>query len=514
MDFIALLPEILVCLTALLVIAFDLLIDPTTPANERTGKLSFITGAGLAAALGVLVGLQLGGYQGSFNFYYTFMPDAMAIFFRGALLISGLLTLGLSVDYVKRHIKHPGEFFALICLATLGAMFLTAAAEITTLYLSLELLSLSSFVLVGMRKDRPRSAEASIKYLIFGAISSGLLLYGFSLLFGLTGSLSLAGIHTFLQQNGGDFVYMNQAASAGLQAVDYGWQAGHLKLELLAAILMVLGGMSYKIAAVPFHMWAPDVYEGAPVPVSAFLSATSKVAGFAALMRVLEMLNTTNTVTVAVNFIAIMAVLSMTLGNVVAIAQRNVKRLFAYSSIAHGGYIMLGLVALSEYKTRDTALLGLFYYLLVYIFMNLGAFAVITYFTTKTRSARLQDWTGLGRKHPWLGFVLGCCLLSLTGLPPFAGFTGKFYLFGAITMMGTGYLWLVLAGVINSVVSLYYYARILRTLFFGETVASDDTVQVHPALAFTTVISLTGILGLFLYPRMVSDFVSQVSSLL
>lgn len=515
MDFIALIPEILVCVTALLVIAFDLLMDPAKPAAERTGKLAFVTGAGLTAALGALIGLHLGGYYGTSDFYNAFLPDAMSLYFRGALLVSGLLTLCLSVDYVRRFIKYPGEFFALISLATLGAMFLTAATEITTLYLALELLSLSSFVLVAMRKDRPRSAEASIKYLIFGAVSSGILLYGFSLLFGITGSLSLAEIHSYLQQNGAEFVYMNQPATQGLSnAIDYGWQSGHLKLELLAAILMVLGGLAYKIAAVPFHMWAPDVYEGAPIPVTAFLSATSKVAGFAALIRVFEMFNTTNTLVIATNFVIIMAVLSMTFGNIVAIAQKNVKRMFAYSSIAHAGYLLMGIVALSDLKTRETALLGLFFYLLVYIFMNLGAFAVMTHLSTQARSSDLHDWSGLGRRYPWLGFVLACCLLSLTGLPPFAGFTGKFYIFGAVTMMGTGYLWLVLVGVLNSVISLYYYARVVRALFFGEPSEGHAPEAPHPALTFASVVAFAGILGLFLFPKWIGDFVSQVGTLL
>jgi len=514
MDFIALLPEIIVCLTALSVIGIDLLMDPAKRAEHRTGKLAFVTGAGLMAALGALAGLYFGGYQGTFDFYNAFLPDTMSVYFRGALLVSGLLTLALSVDYTRRFIKYPGEFFALICLATLGAMFLSAATEITTLYLSLELLSLSSFVMVAMRKDRPRSAEASIKYLIFGAVSSGLLLYGFSLLFGITGSLSLAEIQSYLQQNGADFVFQNIPQMNNTGGFNRNWQAGHLKLELLAAILMVLGGLAYKIAAVPFHMWAPDVYEGAPMPVTAFLSATSKVAGFAALIRIFDMFNTTNTVIIATNFVIIMAVLSMTFGNLVAIAQKNIKRMFAYSSIAHAGYLLMGIAALSNLKTRETALLGLFFYLLVYIFTNLGAFAVMTHLSSQTQSAQLTDWNGLGRRYPWLGFVMACCLLSLTGLPPFAGFTGKIYIFGSVMMMGSGYLWLVLVGMLNSVISLYYYARVVRTLFFGDPSEGHQSEAPHAALAFASIVSFAAILGMFIFPNWVGDFVSQVSTLL
>lgn len=500
MDLLAILPEILVCLTALGVIGVDLIVND----HSKSGRLAFSAGLGLSLALGLLVGLKLGGFSGDpSGFAGTFLPDATAWYFRAALLISALLTVLLAAPYVEQKLKHPGEFYALICLATLGALFLVSATEILTLYLSLELLSISSFVLVAMRKDQPRSAEASIKYLIFGAVSSGLLLYGLSLVFGMTGSLHYPEINTLLAQSGEQLVYQTAGA-----------QQGHLKLEIMIALLMVLGGMSYKIAAVPFHLWAPDVYEGAPLPVTAFLSASSKLAGFVALMRVLEMFNTEQLVPVWSTAIAGLALLSMTYGNVVAIAQKNVKRLFAYSSIAHAGYLLMGVLALSEFSSRDTALAGLFYYLLVYVFMNLGAFAVIVHFAALTRSTRLQDWAGLGRRSPWYGFVLACCLLSLTGLPPFAGFTGKFYLFGAVTMMGPQYLWLVVVGVLNSVLSLYYYSRIIRVLFFAEPGAGDEPAAAHPALLVASAVCLASIVLLFIFPSLILNFVADIHTLL
>lgn len=495
MNLIALIPEILVCLTALLVIGVDLLVDKTA----KTGRLAFTAGLGLSVALGVLLGMQLGGYQASStSFAGTFLPDQAAWYFRVALLISGLLTIMLSVPYVTRKLKHPGEFYALLCLATLGALFLVSATEVLTLYLALELLSISSFVLVALRKDQPRSAEGAIKYLIFGAVSSGLLLYGLSLLFGFTGQLQYTEIFTFLQQNG-----------AGLADANH-----HLRLEVMVAMVMIIAGLCYKIAAVPFHLWAPDVYEGAPLPVTAFLSASSKLAGFAALMRVLDMFNVKEMVPLWSSLIAGLAVLSMCYGNLVAIAQQNVKRLFAYSSIAHAGYLLMGVLALSDFGSRDTALTGLFYYLLVYVFMNLGAFAVIVHFAGYTHSTRLQDWSGLGRRFPWYGFVLACCLLSLTGLPPFAGFTGKFYLFGAVTMMGPQYLWLVAIGVLNSVVSLYFYSRIIRVLFFGVASHAEDETEHHPALLLASLISLAAIVALFVFPNLIVSFVSQINTLI
>lgn len=500
MDLLALAPELLVCLTALLVIIVDLF-----DTEPKPNRLAFVAGLGLSIALGMLVGLQLGGYQGqTTGFAGHFSPDAAGWFFRLALLIAALLTVMLAAPYVEQRIKHAGEFYALICLATLGALFLSATTHILTLYLALELLSISSFVLVALRKDQPRSAEAAIKYLIFGAVSSGLLLYGLSLLFGLTGSLNYAEINTFLQQNGAQFVY----------PANGGAQSQHLRLELMISLLMILGGLSYKIAAVPFHLWAPDVYEGAPLPVTAFLSASSKLAGFAALMRILEVFNVQQTVPIWATAVAGLAALSMTYGNVVAIAQQNIKRLFAYSSIAHAGYLLMGVLALSEFNSRDTALVGLMYYLLVYVFMNLGAFAAIVHFAGQSQSTRLQDWSGLGRRHPWYGFVLACCLLSLTGLPPFAGFTGKFYLFGAVTMMGPQYLWLVAIGVLNSVLSLYYYSRIIRVLFFGQPGHLDAQPEQHPALLLASIICLVGIIGLFIFPNWVISFVSQINTLI
>lgn len=504
MDLISILPEILVCLTALMVIGVDLCLN----REDKSGPLAFVAGLGLTLALGVLAGLKLGGFSGDpASFASAFLPDQLAWFFRGSLLISALLTVMLSVPYVQSKLRHPGEFYALICLATLGALFLVSTTDILTLYLSLELLSISSFVLVALRKDKAQSAEASIKYLIFGAMSSALLLYGLSLLFGLSGSLHYNEVFAYLQQNGGQLVY--QAAEKVQSPQD-----GHLRLELLVAVLMVLGGISYKIAAVPFHLWAPDVYEGAPLPVTAFLSASSKLAGFAALMRILDMFNTKELVPVWATVIAGLALLSMSYGNIVAIAQQNVKRLFAYSSIAHAGYLLMGILALSEFVSRDTALVGLCYYLLVYVFMNLGAFAVMVKFAGEAQSSQLQSWSGLGRRHPWYGFVLACCLLSLTGLPPFAGFTGKFYLFGAVVEMGNSYLWLVLIGVLNSVLSLYYYSRIIRVLFFGQAGQAEASVEDHPALLLATALSFVAILGLFLFPNWIIDFVSQINTLI
>lgn len=496
MDFTAILPEILVCLTALLVIGADLL--GYRDESRRRGLMAFIAAAGLSLSLGFLIGSYAGGYVAVERFFGSFIPDHMTLFFRFALLISALLTVMLSVQYVQDKIRHAGEFYALICLATLGAMFLSAATEMLTLYLSLELLSISSFVLVALRKDKARSAEASLKYLIFGALSSGLLLYGLSLIFGMTGSIQYIHVNAFLTQN----------------AQTLATKEGFLALQPLLAMFLVLAGLSYKIAAVPFHMWAPDVYEGAPLPVTAFLSVSSKLAGFAALIRMVEMLNTPSLSPVWAKLLIILAVLSMTLGNILAIAQRDIKRMFAYSSIAQAGYLLMGVVALSDTAARDRGLGGIFLYLLVYVFMNLGAFAAITHLSKQVQSTEIIHFSGLGVRAPWFAFVLSCCLISLTGLPPFAGFTGKFYLFGAVTQMGTGYLWLVFVGVVNSVISLYYYSKIIRVLYFGQSQPELEMQKPHPAMVLASVLGFAGILGLFLFPSPVLNFVATIHSLL
>jgi len=495
-DFTVIIPEILVCLTALAVIGADLFNDQDE--RRRRGVMAFISAAGLSIALGVLVGAHAGGYFGLERFYGAFAPDHMSLFFRFALLLSALMTIMLSVQYVQDKIRHAAEFYALICLATLGAMFLSAATEMLTFYLSLELLSLSSFVLVALRKDNPKSAEASLKYLVFGALSSGLLLYGLSLIFGMTGSIQYAQINAYFSQ-----------ITQGLLDSN-----GYLTLQPMVAIFLILGGLGYKVAAVPFHMWAPDVYEGAPLPVTAFLSVSSKLAGFAALIRMTQMLDNNSLTPVWVRLVFLLAILSMSLGNILAIAQRDIKRMFAYSSIAQAGYLLLGVAALSNLSSRDMAISGLLFYLLVYVFMNLGAFAAITHLSKQMGSTEIIYFSGLGARYPWFAFVLSACLLSLTGLPPFAGFTGKFYLFGAVTQMGTGYLWIVLVAVLNSVVSLYYYSRVIRMLYFGQSTAEFEQKSSHPALMMASILGLVGILGLFLFPSFVLNFLASIHSLL
>lgn len=488
-EFIALLPQIIVCLTILVVIVADWFIeDPEAKKNY----LGYLAALGLVEALAVLVGSKFGGFQVILGaelhpFYQSFFPDSFSWFFNITLLISGIISIMLSFQYVRDKIDHAAEFYSLLCLATLGAMFITTAKELLTLFLAIELLSISSYVLVALNKDSKQASEASLKYLVFGALSSGFFLYGSSLLFGMSGSIYYSDIHTFFQSYEGSF-----------------------SLTILISVTLVLAGLGYKISAVPFHMWTPDVYQGAPLPVTAFLSSSSKIAGIVALIRILDMLNSHLTTPIWVLVLTILAVFSMTFGNLVAIAQKDIKRLFAYSSIAQGGYLLVGIIALSEKAALETAMTGLLLYLLVYVFMNLGAFACIIYLSKQVGSTQLTAFSGLGHKAPWFAFVLSCCLVSLTGLPPFAGFTGKFYLFTAVVQAGSQYTWLALFGVLNSVISLYYYMGIVKQLYFGQ---QDDSVQispVNPSMMLASILCFVGILLLFVYPAPIIDFATQI----
>jgi NADH-quinone oxidoreductase subunit N len=318
------------------------------------------------------------------------------------------------------------------------------------MYLSLELVSISSYILSGFTKENPRANEASLKYVIYGAFSSGLMLYGISILYGLTGSLN--------------FYALNQSLASGTSS----------QAAVLVAIVLMLVGLGYKISAVPFHFWTPDVYEGAPVTVTAFLSVTSKAAGFALLIRFFKIgfIDVAAQPAVAgmweifrglnwTDIIAVLSVLTMTVGNLVALWQSNMKRLLAYSSIAHAGYILMGFVTLT-----DQGISAMLMYFVAYLLMNLGAFYIVMLVANKYHTEEIDGYAGLGYRSPYAAFTLAVCLFSLTGIPPTFGFVGKLYLFAAL--IKTNYIWLAIVGVLNSVVSLYYYAKVVRSMYLVQ----------------------------------------------
>jgi NADH-quinone oxidoreductase subunit N len=346
-------------------------------------------------------------------------------------------------------------------------------------------MSISSYILAGYTKEIKRASEASLKYVIFGAVSSGIMIYGMSILFGLTGSLDLAGINAYLQVN----------------------EVNHL--AVLLSGLMIIAGIGYKISAVPFHFWTPDVYEGAPITITAYLSVASKAAGFALLIRFLKASFITEAsgdseiwfmlTTIDWQFIiAILAVLTMTIGNLVAIWQNNLKRLLAYSSIAHAGYLLMGVVVMD-----DIGVASVMIYFLMYLFMNLGAFLVVMLLANKIGSEDLEDYAGLGYKAPVLGVAMVIFLISLTGLPPTAGFIGKLYIFTAVLNAGNEWIWLAVVGVLNSVVSLFYYVKIIRDMYIkGVEKENESSFEFHPlAVALVVILAVpTLVLGLYFGP--------------
>ncbi|MFN0156809.1 MAG: NADH-quinone oxidoreductase subunit N [Bacteroidota bacterium] len=412
--------------------------------------------------------------------------DPFALFFKLIIILSAIIVTVFSLG--SSELNSPGrklgEYYALLPGLTLGMMLMAGSTNLLMMYLAMELTSFSSYILSGYTREAPDSSEASLKYVIYGALSSGLMLYGISILYGLTGSLDLYAI--------------NQLLVTGSVS----------NLGLLIAGILTMAGFGYKISAVPFHFWTPDVYEGAPITITAFLSVASKAAGFAMMIRFFKVTFIDSSVaTLPVGtwatlqgfewykLVAVISVLTMTLGNLVAIWQNNLKRLLAYSSIAHAGYMLMGVVVLS-----NEGLAAIMVYFIVYLFMNFGAFYVVMLVANKTGSEDIEDYKGLAAKAPFLSFALAVFLVSLTGLPPTAGFIGKLYLFAAL--VNSGWIWLAIVGALNSVISLYYYVRVFRNMYLrssdqggGEFVVGKLQVVVILVLLVPTIL-----LGLYFTP--------------
>lgn len=438
------LPEGIVIITLLAVLVVDLI-----AGRSSSRWLPYVAVAGIGVSELALY-LQWHnpdpiGFLGAFN------GDSLSIVFRGIVALSAAVTILMSVTYVEQSGTSLAEFIAILLTATLGGMFLSGANELVTIFVSLELLSISSYLLTGYTKLDPRSNEAALKYLLIGASSSAIFLYGVSLLYGLSGG------ETHLDK-----------IAAGISATDSS------QLGIAIALVFVIAGIAFKISAVPFHQWTPDVYEGSPTPVVAFLSVGSKAAGFALAIRLLVVPFAFVTAEWKVIFTAL-AILSMVLGNAVALTQSSMKRMLAYSSIAQAGFVMIGLIA-----GTDSGYASMVFYLLIYLFMNLGAFACIILFSLRTGSDQISDYAGLYHKDPLLTLGLSVCLLSLGGIPPMAGFFGKIYLFWAgwqAELYG-----LVLLGLVTSVVSIYYYIRVVKMMVVKEPHEMSETVKNYPPI--------------------------------
>jgi len=444
------LPEMVLVAGIVLLLVLDLAF------SLRRGGAALVALAALGAAAAMVPltgGVNLELFNG------LVVRDPFSDFFKVFFLLVTAVVVVVStrsrdaIDYTGGRDPEAAELFALLLALALGMSLMAATADLLMAYLSLEMVSLVSYVVVGFRKRDLASSEAALKYVIYGGVASGVMLFGLSLLYGLAGATSFAAVKAALLARGG---------------------AAVLPVTVLA-VVCVLAGMGYKVAAVPFHMWCPDVYQGAPTPVTAFLSVGPKAAGFALLIRFFfgswgaipdgtELLGAPWPV-----LIGIISVATMTLGNLSAILQNNIKRLLAYSSIAHAGYLLMALCVFS--RDAEQAIL---FYLVAYLFMNLGAFIVVIGFAEAGVGETVESYQGLGTRAPLVAAMMGVFLFSLTGIPPMAGFVGKFYLFAAVLSRGGTFYWvLAIIGILNSAISLYYYARILKAMFFGK--ARDDT---------------------------------------
>lgn len=380
--------------------------------------------------------------------------DNFAIYFK--IIISICAVVICIFSFLSKELEQDGktrlgEYFTMMISMTMGMFLLVGANDLLMLYVAVELLSLSSYVIVGFTKKIPRSAEAALKYVVYGGVASGVMLFGISLVYGLVGSLNFAEINMVLSTLKG---------GASISSVTL-------------ASIMVLAGLFYKISAAPFHAWTPDVYEGSPITITAFLSVASKAAGFAGLIRLLA----TAFPVGGSSFdwkpiIAGVAVLTMTLGNLAALQQTNLKRLLAYSSIAHAGYMLMGLAV-----GTTAGVSAIMFYLAIYLVMNLGAFFAIQKIAEQIGSEEIDDYKGLGPKIPLVGACVIALMISLVGLPPTSGFVAKFFLFSSLINSGSTWLWLAVIGVINSVISLYYYVRVLKVMYLDKSAEVDSTIK-------------------------------------
>ncbi len=463
-------PELTLVVFAILVIVLDLFI-------RDKDMLRSVSLAGLVIAGGVTIAMFGQKYPSLFN--NMLAVDNFALFFKVVFISTAFLVLLASADYVAKLSHFQGEYYALVLLSTLGMMLMAATTELISIYIALELTSISLYALVGFLKDS-KSTEASLKYLLLGALASAVLLYGMALVFGVTGKTQLGEIAKVIQSMSPRTLLVSPA--------------------LILGIVLLIGGFGFKIAAVPFQMWVPDVYEGAPTPITAFLSVASKSAGFAIILRVFF---SAFGVPIALSMswgliFAALAVISMTVGNIVAMPQTNIKRMLGYSSIAQAGYLMVGLATMGFSSATDfLGRSGILFFLVSYALTNTGAFVAIIAISNKVNSDLITDFSGMIKRAPLLALALTLCLISLIGMPPAAGFMAKFYIFSGAVQHDL--LWLVVIAVINSVISAYYYLRVVKIMWFGEP-ASSEAVPSSPSLRLSLSLCCLGVLVLGIIP--------------
>ncbi|MCJ7664281.1 MAG: NADH-quinone oxidoreductase subunit N [Desulfobacterales bacterium] len=462
-DLMVIAPELVLTGFALLILLMSVFVRA-----DRRGLLGYIALVGVVVAF---VSLQWGIGKEVSAFGNMVRIDPLSFFFKVMITIIALLIVLVSLGYAKQEGIGFGEYYVLILFATVGMMLMASAVNLLIVFLGLEVMSISIYILAGIMRDDTRSVEAAFKYFLLGAFASAFLLYGIALTYASTGTLDLAGISRIL--------------------VERSWING-LPI-LITGVALLIVGFGFKLALVPFHMWTPDVYEGAPTSITAFMATGVKAAGFAAFVRVffyaLPALQAHWT-----QIMWVLAVVTMTVGNIIALSQSNIKRMLAYSSIAHAGYILVAFVAGNE-----LGISGILFYLLAYVFMNIGAFTVVILLGKKGKENTLiSDYAGLGSRHPLLAVAMAIFMFSLAGVPPTAGFMAKFYVFSAAVK--ANYYWLAIIGVLNSAVAAYYYLRVLIYMYFREPEQSLAIKGFSPAAVLAIIISVWGVLNMGILP--------------
>jgi NADH-quinone oxidoreductase subunit N len=462
-NFTPLLPTAQLLVTALVVMLRDLFIEEHEP--KRILVFLSLVGIGLAAG----ETLALWGVQES-AFHDSIVLDNFAHYFALIFMLAAGLTILSSIDYVRQAGIHEGEFYALVLFATVGMMLMAAANDLMVFFLGLETMSIAVYVLTGMWRTNSRSSEAAMKYFLMGAFATGFLLYGIALIYGATGSTNLDLISDYLAE-----------------------QPSEWPLYLIGGGFLLLIGFAFKVGAVPFHFWVPDVYEGAPTPVTGFMSVAVKAAAFAAWARIL--LHKLSALDSDWLFpLWVITIGTMTLGNLLAITQSSVKRMLAYSSIAHAGYLLIPIVVGAEWGG-----LPLLFYVLTYSFMTIGAFAVLSCLSeANNQRENYRDFAGLGFKRPFLGLAMSLFMLSLAGFPPLGGFAGKFYVFRAAVL--SGHIGLAIIGVLNSLLSVIYYLRVIVAMYMEEGGAEGKSFRQASAVYVAIAVAVIGTLYLGILP--------------
>jgi NADH-quinone oxidoreductase subunit N len=465
----AIAPEVGLTILAVLVLGLDLYL----PASQRK-SIAYVAGCGmLALALTPFIwapSTETVSYWGG-----MVRHDTLSQVFKVMVLLAGGITALMAAD--MRLLARKGEFYLIIIVSTLGACLMSAASDLIMIFVALETTTIPLYILAAFRRDDTKSAEGGMKYFLFGSFASAIMLYGFSLLYGFTGQTNLYLIADVLG----------------------GAQVEHGAVPVLVAMVFIFVGFGFKISAVPFHFWTPDVYEGAPTPVTAFVSVASKAASFALLLRFFMVVFPVALVIDGqamqdfwLQFVIAASVISMTVGNVVALVQRNIKRLLAYSSIAQAGYTLIGVAAIQSQTEQGIAAVA--FYMFMYTFTNLLAFAVVMLFTEATGSETIADLAGLSRRNPWMALTMTISLLSLGGIPPAAGFFGKFFLFQAA--VEADLVWLAIVGVLNSIVALYYYLVVIKVMYVDRS--ENDEKPITLTVTASWVLGATAIIVIIL----------------